>query len=100
MITTFDTAHSPETDASIKEAFNVFDYDGDGFIYAKDIYHIITNIGGPAKLSKEEASALLNDFDSDAKGRIRTHDISDTIIGVLTRMESTAVYPKQSITWQ
>lgn len=42
----------PEPDASIREAFNVFDYNGDGFIHSKDLFHIITRIGGQNKLSR------------------------------------------------
>jgi Ca2+-binding EF-hand superfamily protein len=39
----------------IKDSWGVFDYNNDGLIPAKDLYHIITRLGGPNKLSKDEA---------------------------------------------
>jgi Ca2+-binding EF-hand superfamily protein len=70
-----DSIKNRESDNSIKEAFNVYDGDQDGYIISKDLYNIISRVGGANKLTKEEASQMLNEFDMDVRGRIRTSDI-------------------------
>jgi Ca2+-binding EF-hand superfamily protein len=72
---TFDTMRPKESETNIREAFAVYDYGQDGRIYSKDVFHIMTRMGGANKLTKEEVSRLLNEFDSDIKGRMQTEEI-------------------------
>ena len=72
----FDKTHKKEHTGNIREAFNVFDADGDSWISSKDIYHITTRMGGVNKLTEVEAKLLLSDFDPDQIGRISTNVIA------------------------
>jgi Ca2+-binding EF-hand superfamily protein len=74
LIEYYDNTTRKESDHNIKEAFNVYDADSDGYINANDIYHIITRIGS-GQLSKAEADILLEDFEPDARKRIRTSEL-------------------------
>ena len=58
-----------DTDSAeeIKEAFKVFDKDGNGFISAAELRHIMTNLG--EKLTDEEVDEMINAVD-DGDGRL------------------------------
>ena len=59
-----------DTDSAeeIKEAFKVFDKDGNGFISAAELRHIMTNLG--EKLSDEEVDEMIREADIDGDGQI------------------------------
>eukprot|EP01114_Cavostelium_apophysatum_P002215 TRINITY_DN11935_c0_g1_i1.p1 TRINITY_DN11935_c0_g1~~TRINITY_DN11935_c0_g1_i1.p1 ORF type:complete len:165 (+),score=15.34 TRINITY_DN11935_c0_g1_i1:16-510(+) len=67
----------------VKEAFQVYDYNGDGKIASKELFHIITRIGGPTKFTREEGGQMLNEFVADEKGRINKSDICNAIVSTL-----------------
>jgi len=50
------------------EAFKVFDKDGNGFISAAELRHVMTNFG--EKLTDEEVDAMILEADIDGDGRI------------------------------
>ncbi|MGA0857823.1 MAG: EF-hand domain-containing protein, partial [Candidatus Nanopelagicales bacterium] len=52
----------------IIEAFKVFDKDGNGFISAAELRHVMTNLG--EKLSDEAVDAMIRDADIDSDGQI------------------------------
>merc|ERR1711948_114238 len=52
----------------LKEAFRVFDKDGNGFISAAELRHIMTNLG--EKLTDEEVDEMLREADIDGDGQI------------------------------
>lgn len=56
---------SPE---DLREAFRVFDQDGDGYITASELRHAMTNMG--EKLTEEEVEEMIRDGDADGDGRI------------------------------
>merc|ERR1712224_503705 len=65
-----DGAHMKDTDSEeeILEAFKVFDKDGNGFISAAELRHIMTNLG--EKLTDEEIDEMIREADIDGDGQI------------------------------
>ena len=61
-----------ETDRSreeeIREAFRVFDKDGNGFISAAELRHVMTNLG--EMLTDEEMDERIRDADIDGDGQV------------------------------
>merc|ERR1712224_884732 len=49
----------------IKEAFKVFDKDGNGFISAAELRHVMTNLG--EKLTDEEVDEMIREADDDGE---------------------------------
>ena len=52
----------------IKEAFKVFDRDGNGFISSAELRHVVTSLG--EKLTDEEVDELITEVDVDGDGQI------------------------------
>lgn len=59
-----------ETDkeVEIREAFRVFDKDGNGHISAPELRHVMGNLG--QKLTEEEISEMIREADIDGDGQI------------------------------
>merc|ERR1712216_255156 len=57
-----------DSEEEILEAFKVFDKDGNGFISAAELRHIMTNLG--EKLTDEEVDEMLREADIDGDGQI------------------------------
>ena len=59
-----------ETDSEeeLREAFKVFDKDGNGFISAAELRHVMTNLG--EKLSDEEVDQMIKEADTDGDGQV------------------------------
>ena len=59
-----------ETDSEeeLKEAFRVFDKDGNGFISASELRHVMTNLG--EKLTDEEVDEMIREADIDGDGQV------------------------------
>jgi len=57
-----------ESEEEIKEAFKVFDKDGNGFISAAELRHVMTNLG--EKLTDTEVDDLIKEADVDGDGQI------------------------------
>ena len=57
-----------DSEEEILKAFNVFDKDGNGFISAAELRHIMTNLG--EKLTDEEADEMIREADIDGDGQI------------------------------
>jgi hypothetical protein len=72
----FDHTHKKEHTGNIREAFNVFDRNGDSWISSEEIYNITTRMGGIHKLTEGEARLLISDFDYKQNGRIPTNEIA------------------------
>merc|ERR1712226_537415 len=57
-----------DSEEEVIEAFKVFDKEGNGFISAAELRHIVTNLG--EKLTDEEADEMLREADIDGDGQI------------------------------
>ena len=73
-----------DTDSAeeIKEAFKVFDKDGNGFISAAELRHIMTNLG--EKLTDEEVDEMIREADVDGDGQINYDEFVDMMMVSLT----------------
>ncbi|WAR18959.1 CALM-like protein [Mya arenaria] len=57
-----------DSEEEIKEAFKVFDKDGNGFISAAELRHVMTNLG--EKLTDEEVDEMIREADIDGDGQV------------------------------
>ena len=57
-----------DTEEEMKEAFRVFDKDGDGFISASELRHVMANLG--EKLTDEEVEEMIKEADLDGDGKV------------------------------
>jgi len=57
-----------DVDEENKEAFKVFDKDGNGFISADELRHMMTSLG--EKLTDEEVQEMIKEADMDGDGQI------------------------------
>lgn len=57
-----------DSEEEIKEAFKVFDKDGNGYISAAELRHVMTNLG--EKLTDHEVDEMIREADVDGDGQI------------------------------
>ena len=57
-----------DSEEEIREAFRVFDKDGNGFISAAELRHVMTNLG--EKLTDEEVDEMIREADIDGDGQV------------------------------
>lgn len=57
-----------DTESEIRQAFNVFDRNGDGFITADELRYAMLNLGEP--LTDEEVEEMIREADLDGDGKI------------------------------
>merc|ERR1712123_33730 len=57
-----------DSEEEIREAFRVFDKDGNGFISAAELRHVMTNLG--EKLTDEEVDEMIREADIAGGGRL------------------------------
>merc|ERR1712139_295927 len=71
-----------DSEEEILEAFKVFDKDGNGFISAAELRHIMTNLG--EKLTGEEVDEMLREADIDGDGQINYEEFVKVMMAKLT----------------
>lgn len=59
---------SRDTADEIREAFRVFDKDGNGFISVAELRHIMGNLG--EKMPEEEVEEMIQEADIDGDGQV------------------------------
>src|SRR4051794_1225101 len=69
-----------DSEEEIKEAFKVFDKDGNGFISAAELRHVMTNLG--EKLTDEEVDEMIKEADVDGDGQINYEEFVKMMVGV------------------
>ncbi|XP_072039372.1 neo-calmodulin [Amphiura filiformis] len=57
-----------DSDDDIREAFKVFDKDGNGFISSAELRHVMTNLG--EKLTEDEVEGMIREADIDGDGQV------------------------------
>ena len=57
-----------DSEEMIREAFRVFDKDGNGFISAAELRHVLPNLG--EKLTDEEVDEMIREADIDGDGQV------------------------------
>ncbi|XP_063428906.1 calmodulin-like [Mytilus trossulus] len=59
---------SGDDQEELREAFRVFDKDGNGFISAAELRHVMTNLG--EKLTDGEVDEMIREADTDGDGQV------------------------------
>lgn len=67
-----------DSEEEIREAFRVFDKDGNGHITAPELRHIMNNLG--EKLTDEEIDEMIQQADVDGDGQINCMYLIDPFI--------------------
>ena len=57
-----------DTEDELKEAFRVFDKDGDGLISPAELHQVLSNLG--EKLTDEEVQEMIKEADIDGDGQV------------------------------
>ena len=73
-----DRMNEVENEDEIREAFAVFDRDGQGFIRAAELRHMMTNLG--EKLSDQEVGDMIREAGIDNDGQFRYQEFVDRMI--------------------
>lgn len=66
-----------DSEEEIREAFRVFDKDGNGFISAAELRHVMTNLG--EKLTDEEVDEMIREADIDGDGQVNYEGLYSVI---------------------
>ena len=74
---------SSEVDESIKEAFAIFDKDGNGVIAVDEFSTTMQTLG--AQLNDEEVNEIINEIDLDGDGKINLHGIMNLLHSLTAR---------------
>ena len=67
------------TDQEIKEAFDAFDLDHNGFVGAAEIRHVLINIG--EQVTDEEVDEMINMVDKDGDGQVSFDEFYEMVSG-------------------
>ena len=71
--------HDPEVE--MREAFRVFDKDGNGFISAQELQSVMCNLG--EKLSEEDVREMIREADLDKDGQVNYNGKATEFLGVV-----------------
>lgn len=69
-----------DSQEEIEEAFKVFDKDGNGYISAAELRHVMTSLG--EKLSEEEVDEMIREADVDGDGQINYQEFVKMMVNM------------------
>jgi len=75
-----------DSEEEIREAFRVFDKDGNGFISAAELRHVMTNLG--EKLTDEEVDEMIREADIDGDGQVNYEGMWANFVKLIEQKES------------
>lgn len=81
-----------DSEEELREAFRVFDKDGNGFISAAELRHVMTNLG--EKLTDEEVDEMIREADLDGDGQV---NYEGNEIAILLRLSCCDKLPKVNL---
>lgn len=86
-----------DSEEEIREAFRVFDKDGNGFISAAELRHVMTNLG--EKLTDEEVDEMIREADIDGDGQVNYEGEYRTVLCKMKYRSYVATlgYPKRGL---
>jgi calmodulin len=67
-----------DSEEEVKEAFRVFDKEGNGFISAAELRHVMTNLG--EKLTEEEVDEMIREADVNGDGQINYEEFVKVMV--------------------
>lgn len=70
-----------DSQEEIQEAFKVFDKDGNGYISAAELRHVMTSLG--EKLTEEEVDEMIREADVDGDGQINYEEFVKMMVSVI-----------------
>ena len=70
-----------DSQEEIQEAFKVFDKDGNGYISAAELRHVMTSLG--EKLTEEEVDEMIREADVDGDGQINYEEFVKMMVSFL-----------------
>lgn len=79
-----------DSEEEIREAFRVFDKDGNGFISAAELRHVMTNLG--EKLTDEEVDEMIREADIDGDGQVNYEGMYMTLPAHSTRNSTPSLF--------
>ncbi|ESO87670.1 hypothetical protein LOTGIDRAFT_219843 [Lottia gigantea] len=68
-----------ESMESLKDAFRIFDKDGNGFINAAELRHVLCNLG--EKLTDEEVDEMIREADLTGDGQVNYDEFVKVLLG-------------------
>ncbi|SAL94865.1 hypothetical protein [Absidia glauca] len=72
-----------DSQEEIQEAFKVFDKDGNGYISAAELRHVMTSLGTLGeKLSEEEVDEMIREADVDGDGQINYEEFVKMMVRI------------------
>nr|XP_028602731.1 calmodulin-like protein 1 isoform X2 [Podarcis muralis] len=78
-----------DSEEEIREAFRVFDKDGNGYISTAELRHVLTNLG--EKLTDEEVDEMIKEADVDGDGRVNYEDSCNPTSVIFVRSKEEAM---------
>lgn len=71
--------NSMDTEEELRGAFKVFDKDGNGYISATELRHVMTSLG--EKLTDEELEEMIREADTDGDGQVNYEEFAKMMLG-------------------
>lgn len=79
-----------DSQEEIQEAFKVFDKDGNGYISAAELRHVMTSLG--EKLTEEEVDEMIREADIDQDGQINYEEFVKMMVSHTSSPAAAATY--------